>query len=155
MSIKIIFYKGRTRLFNRAVSDWTRGPYSHCELIAQEHEDGSVTCWSSSFQDGGVRVRRMVLDPDNWDTLVVPGDLDAAIRWFEAHEGDKYDWLALVGFVFRPIKGFDNRVFCNESISEAIGMSDGWRFDPNSFHAALGLWQINPEVLIPPRQSLD
>jgi hypothetical protein len=153
--IKLIFYKGRTRLFNRAVSDWTRSPYSHCELVAEEHEDGTASCWSSSFQDGGVRLKRMRLHMENWDTLVVPGDLAAAIRWFEAHEGDKYDWFGLVGFVLRPVTGFKNRQFCSEAIAGARGMHQSWRFDPGTLYAALLDQEIKPELLIPPLPKLD
>ena len=31
--VKIAFYKGKSRLFNKVVSWWTRGPYSHTELV--------------------------------------------------------------------------------------------------------------------------
>ena len=135
--IKVLFYKGRSRAFNRAVSSWTRGNYSHCEIVAEEHQDGTATCWSSSFQDGGVRCKRMNLHMENWDTLIVPGDLETVVRWFEAHEGDKYDWLGLIGFVFRPIKGFANRTFCSEALAASIGLSEPWRFDPNTLYCAL------------------
>lgn len=116
MLLQVAFYKGTSRLFNRAVSWWQRGPYSHCELVTG-YEGGDAICYSSSFMDGGVRRKLIALDPSHWDLVsidVTPEQAWAAERWFFEHLGEKYDVAGLVGFVWGP-----------------------WRFGPNAFHAAL------------------
>ena len=53
----IAFYRGRARLFNRLVCWWLRGPYSHCEALIDPLPDGRWLCASSSYMDGGVRLK--------------------------------------------------------------------------------------------------
>lgn len=69
--MQVAFYKGRKRLFNRLTSWWLRGAYSHCELLLGTDPLGRTICASSSFMDGGVRVKHMVLDPAHWDVINV------------------------------------------------------------------------------------
>lgn len=135
--MKIIFYRGRTRLFNRAVSFLTSGPYSHCEVVIDELSDGSVVSWSSSHLDGGVRRKVMLLNADNWDVLEIPGDASTVAAWFEAHKGCGYDSLGLAGFIFRPIRGFSEKYFCSEAVAASLGVTEPWRFDPNTLAAML------------------
>lgn len=141
MSIKIALYKGTRAgaagIYNRAVRAWTKGPYSHCELIAQEHDDGTVTCWGSSFSDHGVRKKTMPLDPLKWDVIEVPGALADAVEWFEAHTGDGYDIVGNVGFICRPVADDSSKWFCSEAVMAALGYADAWRFCPNTLAAAL------------------
>lgn len=127
--MKLAFYKGKKRLFNKLVSWWTRGPYSHCELL---FSDG--TSASSSFIDGGVRYKRILYNDSNWDFIELgPQFNEAQARlWFDSHLGCKYDVVGLVGFVFRRVADDRNKYFCNESILNALGFYDAWRFDPNS-----------------------
>jgi hypothetical protein len=139
--LKIAFYKGRTRLFNRLVSWWTRGPYSHCELVVSQLNTGAL-CWSSSFLDGGVRLKVIALDPAHWDLVdlhLTPGQAAAAEQWFEAHEGQPYDVLGLFGFLWRPFSQEKNKWYCSDAVAAALGMRDPWRFDPNSLSSAVGL----------------
>ena len=137
--MKILFYKGRARLFNRGVSWLTVGPYSHCEVVTAEHLDGSITCWGASFTDGGVREKRMTLHPDNWDVVDVPSlDADKAVAWLEANRGMPYDKLGLMGFFFRPITGNHDKVFCSELIAILLCLKDPWRYDPNTLYSAIG-----------------
>ncbi len=132
MGVRVAFYKGRKRFFNRAVAWWTRGPYSHCELIV----DGKS--YSSSFLDGGVRVKEIDYDPEHWDIIDLPwADSEKAVKWFEAHMGLGYDVLGLVGFVARRVEDDRNRYFCSESIAAALGFEESWRFDPNTLYPVL------------------
>ena len=132
--VQVAFYKGRTRFFNKAVAWWTRGPYSHCELIV----DGKS--YSASFMDGGVRVKEITYDPEHWDIVDVPwADAEKAVAWFVAHMGQKYDVIGLVGFVARRVEDDRSKYFCSEAVSAALGFSDGWRFDPNTFYPSLVL----------------
>ena len=79
--VKIAMYKGRKRVFNRLVSWWTRGPYSHTELVI----DG--VCYSSSFLDKGVRKKAIELDPENTDYYSSYGSFCISIGKFEEAEG--------------------------------------------------------------------
>ena len=136
--MRLAFYKGRHTglrgLLDAAVRWWTRGPYSHVELVM---EDG--TCWSASARDGGVRSKRVNTASGNWDVYEIDGDEAAAVTWFEAHRGRKYDYAGLFGFVWRPCYGAESRFFCSEAIAAALGVAEPWRFDPNTLHAALSL----------------
>ncbi len=132
--MRLAFYKGRTRLFNRAVSWWTHGPYSHTELILGNEMDGTLVCASSSCVDGGVRFKNMALDDNHWDVMEIRGDSLAAYNWFMAHTGLPYDVLGLAGFVGR--RGLDdkNKWFCSEACAAALGMEEPWRYDPNTLY---------------------
>ena len=142
MIVQIAFYKGKTRLFNRLVSWYLRGQYSHCELIFgyAEATFGTVAiCASSSFMDGGVRVKTIQLHPDRWDIVEVGGDYESANKWLIAHEGDGYDILGLLGFIWRRTPDSQRRWFCNEAVAAMLGHVDPWRFDPCSMAARFGL----------------
>lgn len=56
MQTKVAFYKGRHRLFDRLVQWWTRGPYSHCELLLYGLPDGTAAQFLGA---NGFRVRGM------------------------------------------------------------------------------------------------
>lgn len=131
------FYKGRTRLFNRVCSWWLRGPYSHCELIVGVDLQGRSICASSSFMDGGVRIKAMHLDPAHWDLVEVAGDSAKAWGWAADRDGDGYDLLGLAGFIARVLGHDKRRWFCSEAVAAMLGMPDPWRFDPCSLYAAL------------------
>lgn len=135
--MKVIFYKGRKRLFNRITADWTQGPYSHCEAVVAENPDGTVTCWSASAMDKGVRSKTMVLNPENWDVLEINSSVAPVQAWFAEREGAAYDNWGLVGFLFRPIKGAEGKFFCSEALAASLGYKDAWRFDPNALYAVL------------------
>lgn len=131
--MRIALYKGRKRLFNRLVSWWMRGPYSHCEAILSER-DGISECASSSFLDGGVRIKRIRLNPDNWDIVETPWSADRSREWFESHLGAKYDLFGLVFFVL-PWRQSRRRYFCSEAVLASAGINDAWRFDTNALAA--------------------
>lgn len=135
--MRAAFYKGRKRLFNRLTAWWLRGPYSHCELILGTDLQGRSICASSSFMDGGVRVKHMVLDPDHWDVIDVGGSADFARDWLQVHHGQGYDLLGLVGFVMRVLGQDKSRWVCSEAVAAMLGIPDAWRFDPCSLWAAL------------------
>lgn len=133
----IAFYKGKTRLFNRLTSWWLRGPYSHCELVLGTNGIGQAICASSSFLDGGVRVKHMRLDPAHWDVVEVAGSADDAWAWIRVHEGQGYDLLGLVGFVLRVLGQDQTRWVCSEAVAAMLRRPEPWRFDPCSLWAAV------------------
>lgn len=127
--MKLALYKG-TRpglpgVYNRLVRWWTASPYSHCELV---FSDGM--CASSSWLDGGVRMKRIDFDPANWDVIDIKGDEGRAREWFANHDMDGYDMLGLFGFVWRRGIQDKGKWFCSEAIAEALGIKDSWRIDP-------------------------
>ncbi|MBA4009087.1 MAG: hypothetical protein C0486_09955 [Erythrobacter sp.] len=135
--MRLAFYKGRRSgfagLFDTAVRWWTRGPYSHVELV---FPDGIAA--SSSNRDGGVRFKRIDFAADRWDFVEIGGDEAAAEAWFDAHYGAGYDYLGLFGFVWRPEAGDNRRWFCSEAIAAALGYRDPWRFCPNTLAVVTG-----------------
>jgi len=133
--MRIAFYKGKQRLFNRFVCWWTNGPYSHCEVVF-DAGPGLVSpalCASSSFMDGGVRFKVIDLDPEKWDVIDVPAlSQEQAYRWFHENEDAGYDLIGLLSTSF-PIRHSMWRYFCNEAVGAAGGLQDAWRFNPTSF----------------------
>lgn len=139
--MRIAFYKGRKRLFNRVTSWWLKGPYSHCELVLCTDANGLAVCASSSAMDGGVRIKHMQLDPAHWELVDVGGDLEQAWVWLRTHKGDGYDYLGLFGFVARVLGHDKGRWVCSEAVAAMLGIPDAWRFDPCSLWAAISRQQ--------------
>ena len=139
-SVAIAFYKGKDRIFNKLVSWWTRGPYSHTEFVTAGGLGQLSHCWSSSFTDGGIREKCIELDPKHWDIIKLdlsPEDVYEITKWFLQHRSAKYDVVGLIGFVFRRVADNKSRFFCSESIATAMGIKDAWRFDPNTLYALI------------------
>lgn len=131
--MKLAFYKGREDLYDRLISWWTRGPYSHVELVINDNY-----CMSSSPKDGGIRFKHIDLRPDHWDLVELEGyDPAYAYNWFKEHEGRKYDILGILGFVFGPLRQDKKRFFCTEAIGHALKMKEPWRLDPNAMYAVV------------------
>lgn len=134
--MKVAFYKGKKRLFNKLTSWWLRGEYSHCELVLEEFDKGSL-CVSSSFMDGGVRIKVIKLDPSNWDIIDVDTDYYYINDWLIKNEHAKYDTLGLFSFLARVFKQDKTRWFCSEAVADMLKFEDSWRFDPCNLYAAL------------------
>lgn len=136
--MQLAFYKGRTRLFDRAVQWWTRSPYSHCELVLSTDSRGVATCASSSYIDGGVRIKHIALDPAKWDVIDLAGfDAARSAKWFDAHAGQRYDLAGLLGFVLPFTRDDTTRWFCSEACAAALALSDPWRYSPGSLAALI------------------
>ena len=136
--MKIAFYKG-TRpafqgIFNWAVRWWTGGSYSHCEIIFQDFSG------SSSAIDGGVRLKYIEYDPAKWDIVELPSgvfDEYRARRWFDNNAGAGYDYLNLLGFIWRRKDGSSKRFTCSEACADALGLQTPWRYDPNTLFSVV------------------
>ncbi|QOF68288.1 enoyl-CoA hydratase [Actinobacillus sp. GY-402] len=121
---------------------FTKGPYSHCELVIERTEfngsshyahDTVFDCYSSSVQDGGVRLKQIdVTDKTKWDLVIIPNAKPADIRaYFVRTNGMAYDWWGALGVVL-GIKEKRSKYFCSEWCFNALMKSeDGWRFSPN------------------------
>lgn len=152
--MRVAFYKstrpGLAGIFNRLVRWWTRGPYSHVELIIDTRLRARSTyvCYSSSAEDGGVRSKRIDIRPEKWDVIELNPltySVDKARLWYFLRMGAKYDYRGLLGGVVRSVKDDRHKYFCSESIAAALGFDDPWRFDPNTLHKALTRGQKNHE----------
>lgn len=143
--MKIAFYKGTHKglygIFNRLVRWWTRGPYSHAELIFAEPQHSKAhLCFTSSFLDGGVRGKLIELDEAKWDVVELNSENFNAARayaWFQINLGLKYDVMGIFGAVVRSVEDDRDKYFCSEAIAAALGLSEPWRYDPNTLYAAL------------------
>ena len=125
--VTLAFYKGRDQFFDRAIQTWSRGPYSHVEIIIGN------TWYTSSPYDGGVRSKQIIPTEGHWDFITLDHiDPNSVLDWYILHAGKKYDFLGIAGFVIRPIKGLEHRYFCSEAIAEILGLDDPWRYDPNT-----------------------
>lgn len=135
--MKVAFYKGTLPglkgLYSRIVRFVDRGPYSHCELVFSDGVSGSA-----SFIDGGVRLKRINYSAENWDFVEVPDWLEPAARtWFEQHQGEPYDLLGNLRFIFFLVRESAKGWFCNEACGTALGWQQAWRLGPNGFWAVL------------------
>lgn len=133
------FYKV---MHHRLVCWWTRGDYSHCELVLGQRirVDGKIEyeCASSSFRDGGVRSKWMELPASKWTIIDVP---DAQEHYARAvltvHFGEGYDKLAWLGHIIRPITGSEDKWTCSEFVALMLNLYESWRFDPATLFAVL------------------
>lgn len=144
MAVKIAFAKNPKTLKDKWICLWRHGPYYHTETILAENPDGTYTI-ASSVPGTGVRTAyNQTLDPADWDILDAPGDAVRAAAWFKAHDGEPYDWFALLFFLWSPIKDVAKKKwFCVNSDMEAIGMTESsWRYDPNLLYATLKNLQL-------------
>lgn len=158
---------GLQGLANRAIRLRLRGIYSHTEVVFEPQDrvghmmpdgttarcdDGSLWCASSVAAErlpahsprragkvGGVRFKRIVLDPGHWDVRRLAADPAAAAQWFKRHEGELYDWQLVLGFLSWVIPQKSRRWTCSEAAAAACGVPDveAWRFDPANLHQAV------------------
>lgn len=142
--MRVAFFAGRhpgwRGIYGVIVKWWTRGDFSHAELIESDNPDGTVNAWSSAYLDGGVRRTRLTLTPSDWrvvDVPLTPEQQAAAIQWFEAHKGQPYDVRGMFGLALRRIPYERDRWFCSEAIAASLGFEDPWRLDPATFYVCL------------------
>ncbi len=127
--IRVAFRYGDPRLFSRLVSLVQGGDSAHCE-VAYYWEGDTYQCVSSSFVDDGLRKKEIPMPENKWRIYEVSGKTkDEVLAYYIKHEGSKYDWLGLLGFVIRRVKGFSKRKFCSEVGAEILGLKDPWRYD--------------------------
>ena len=142
--MRAAFYKG-TRpglagVYNHAVRAWTSSPYSHVEIAFSDGWSGSA-----SFADGGVRLKRIVFDAEDWDLVELPAALEPAARaWFERHAGARYDLLGNLQFILTLFGNDQRRWFCSEACAAALGIAEPWRYDPGTLASALALISRQP-----------
>lgn len=146
MAVKFAFAKNPSTLLDKLICWWMNGNYFHSEVILAENADGTYTI-ASSVPGTGVRTAvNQSLPAADWDIVEGPGDVTAATAWFQAHDGEAYDWLGLFGFFLRPLTLLTRKKWwCSNADLASVGMtSSAWRFDPNSMYAFLSDLQKVP-----------
>ena len=116
---------------------WTRGPYSHTELVFSGGLEQESECYSSSYTDGGIRRKYITLTSNKWDyiELQISDELfNSAKAWMELNIGKSYDVLGLVGFIIGPIPDSRDKYFCSEAVGCALGVKQSWRLNPNTLY---------------------
>ena len=103
---------------------WTRSEYDHCELVVGDW------WYSSLFRSGGMRV---TLEPPKgeFDFIDLPwvskGDVE---RYAVATDGQGYDWLAIVGHVFRGRWQLSQAATCGGWCAVPMGLPQPEAYDP-------------------------
>lgn len=151
---------------NRLIRLRLRGEHSHNEVVFEPGDGvdhlmpdgtcapdaaGALWCASSVAAErlpmfsvrragnvGGVRFKRIALDPERWDVVPYRRDALAAASWFRMHEGSRYDWALILGFLAWLLAWLaperQDRFTCSEAAAAAGGVPQAWRFDPCSLH---------------------
>jgi len=128
--MKVAFFKGTKSglagIYNRIVRFVTNSKYSHCELVFSEG-----LCASASYMDGGVRFKEIHFEEGKWDFIELPEGLEVfASNWFIKHQGQKYDLLGNLTFIWFGIRQDKSKWFCSEAIAASLGITDSWRYTP-------------------------
>lgn len=114
-----------------------KGPLSHIthtEAIHDQHSDGSVTIASASLRDGGVRSKRVTLNPSNWIiTDVWQWDVAQSVLLLERTRGWPYDLRGALATVL-PGRPSDAAYFCNRWVGQPYLKASG-SFGPHHFAA--------------------
>lgn len=135
--ITFAFYKAEGDIFDRLIRWWTCGPYSHVEMVIGSPV-GETTIISASPRDGGVREKRLVLDPEHWDLVETEGDAEAAAAFMRSQIGKKYDWLGILLCQVLPLNWhWSGGWFCSEICAAAIGLES-----PHTFHPSALRWRL-------------
>lgn len=155
---------GLQGLANRIIRLRLRGRYSHTELVFQPGDgvdhlmpdgttepdsSGALWCVSSVAAErlpghsprragrmGGVRFKRIRLDPAHWHTVKVDRSPVLAAAHALTLQGDLYDWQLIAKFIawFLPQKA--SRFTCSELVAACLAHPEPHRFDPCVLHAA-------------------
>jgi hypothetical protein len=142
--MRVAFFTGRhpgfAGIYGVIVKWWTRGDFSHTELIESVNPDGTANCWSSAYLDKGVRRKTYALPPSDWrfvDVPTTPEQEAQALQWFKDHAGEPYDVRGMFGIALRRLPNYRGKWFCSESVAAALGFSEPWRLDPATLYIAL------------------
>ena len=110
------------------------GQVTHCEAIHEEFSNGEVLIASASLRDGGVRAKRVRMNPAHWMIVNCPvWSVSASIDLFEKTKGNGYD---LRGALATRLPGNHNsdRWFCNEWVGAPF-LPAPQNFGPHQFAA--------------------
>jgi len=129
-------HEGWKGLVNRAIRFFTKSQYSHSEICLGDPFAGPVDCLSSVGTEGGVRVKRMQLNPDKWDVIALPYvHEDAFLNFVKYRMGQPYDLIGCVRSVLPFVsREHETKWFCSEVCASVIGHTEPWRMHPGVLH---------------------
>lgn len=146
--ITLAFYKGRGTSWKSRAKDWairfaTGGQYSHVELIEGSADFDTVQiCLSSSGRDGGVREKRMKLDPAKWDLVELRVDAEGPATFIRNKIGRRYDYPALIFSQFFALGRHNpDRWFCSEIVAASLGLDQPHRLSPQMLFEVV-TWEL-------------
>lgn len=149
--LKLAFFKAKHGNFHDKLVAWfSRGPYSHVELVFSDN-----IAFSSSPEDGGTRFKRINFCDKKYDFINIPCDLEKEkeIRnWCRLECGKNYDWFAIFGYVFGAVIGW--AFGCKQCLHDT-----GHWYCSEVCMAALAKFEVLPidcdEILVHPNDAFD
>jgi hypothetical protein len=112
--------------FDTLIKWWTRGPFSHTELIFSNGDrhtsiPGKGTMWLSAIEmeDSAPEPRKQ------WITIMVDANEERVRAWCNEHVFDQYDWPGIFFSQILPMKSqARSRYWCTEANVEALQYGD-------------------------------
>ena len=127
-----------TCLFGKLITAVRGGDQSHTECGIPDVVGPLTWCVSASWQDHGVRSKMIDLtDVDKWRVYRWTLPHDDLAQWLEAHKGWGYDWLGVLGFLWRPLGHFLRLVFCSEASASILGFEEPHLYDPRTLESVV------------------
>lgn len=134
------FYKAVPGRFADRVIRFASGSiYSHVEFVmAGPNRDGKSFCISASKRDDGmVRAKRFVMNPEHWDYITVPGDYAAAKARAISQLGTPYNTLsAALSITPWPWRA-GGGTHCSWFGGDLAGVPNAHRLTPGELHDIL------------------
>jgi len=114
-TVRVAFYKGKGRFFDKLIKWWTKSDYSHVELLL-----GSEMFSASSYSNL-VRWTFHNRDESKWDYYDVPTERPLTKELVKSLVGHKYDWLGIMFSIVVPLGlHSSNKYFCSEICSDVL-----------------------------------
>ena len=113
--MKLYFYRGKGKLFDKLVRIWTSSKYSHVECVIENNT------YTANF-DGVKRIKYKYYDPKEWDMIQIGlRDYKKAESFLVEQVGKKYDFKGIfLTFIF-PFKSHNrDKWFCSELCAEVL-----------------------------------
>lgn len=151
MKIRIAFYKNSKSFFGSCIRwkqyyleklPYRHAQYSHVEIVFDKE------WYSSSEQDGGVRMKRIKDNKGNWDFIdldLTDKEYDLMLAYCERNVANRYNWL---GIFFSQVLGTfwlhrEGDYFCSQFVASVLQQNkmlcgvDAVRLSPAKLHKLL------------------
>ena len=126
----IAFYKATGTWIDRLICWWTKGPFSHCELVV------NGLSMTSSMRDGGVRGKRIDFSETSWTLIPVKwADTSFIQAYFMITLGEEYSVRSLILDQIINSQTTDEKAsFCSEWCATALQIPSPCIYSPNTLH---------------------
>ena len=123
----LIFYLSKYgAAYDKLISVATESRYCHVEI---RFSDGM--CFSSSFPDGGTRLKKLDVEPTQWDVLTIPTtpEQEAIVRdWCKTQVGLPYDMLGMLCIFLPGDVHTPGAWYCSNVCATALNKIDVHRY---------------------------